>query len=230
MALIKFGLVVVDARGKLGGHVFTKSRKGATIRTKVTPSNPNTTAQSQARQRLANLSTNWGALTDEQRKSWNAATGQFLKTNIFGDNKEPSGRDLYVKLNFNLMTAVASPLVNPPTPQEFPLIDLGETKFDAGVGESVDFADLPTAGDVNFVYVFWATPPMSPGRFNFSGAYRIIAVSQAYNNKAVYTAYIDKYGTPPVGQAIGFGVSQISNVSGQQSPMLTTRAIVEATT
>lgn len=229
MALIKFGLVVVDARGKLGGHVFTKSRKGATIRTKVTPANPNTSAQSLARQRLGSLSSAWSNLTDIQRKAWNAATGMFTKTNIFGDIKEPSGRDLYVKLNANLSTIGATLIDEPPLPKEFPILELGDVTFDAGVGEEIAFTDLPTTGDVELERVYWATPPMSPGRFNFSGAYRIIWHNTDYEAKSLYTAYVAKYGVPPVGMAVGLGVTQVIVETGQQSPMITARALVEAT-
>lgn len=54
MALIKFGMMMTDARGKLGGHVFTKARNGATIRTKVSPANPQTSAQSLSRSIFCN--------------------------------------------------------------------------------------------------------------------------------------------------------------------------------
>ena len=37
---IKFGSEVVDGRGKIGGHVYSKNKGGAYKRTKVTPSNP----------------------------------------------------------------------------------------------------------------------------------------------------------------------------------------------
>jgi hypothetical protein len=49
MAKIKFGMMMTDARGKLGGHVFSKNRSGAYVRTKVTPVNGQTTAQTGVR-------------------------------------------------------------------------------------------------------------------------------------------------------------------------------------
>lgn len=45
MAKIKFGMMMTDARGKLGGQVFSKNRSGSYVRTKVTPVNPQTTTQ-----------------------------------------------------------------------------------------------------------------------------------------------------------------------------------------
>ena len=93
---IKYGAIIVDGSGKIGGHVASKNRSGSYLRTKTTPSNPNTTAQAQARSVLASLSTGWGVLTDDQRKSWNDAVGDYAKTDIFVDFKNPSGINLYV--------------------------------------------------------------------------------------------------------------------------------------
>ena len=74
---IKFGAIVTDGRGKIGGHVASKNRSGAYMRTKVTPSNPNTASQSQARSILASASQNWRNLTDSQRKAWNNAVSDW---------------------------------------------------------------------------------------------------------------------------------------------------------
>jgi hypothetical protein len=49
MAKINFGQTVNDARGKLGGTVFSKNKSGAYTRRKVTPANPRTVAQSRVR-------------------------------------------------------------------------------------------------------------------------------------------------------------------------------------
>ena len=46
---IKWGALVVDGRGKLGGHVAAQNRGGSYLRTKVTPSNPQTTFQTGVR-------------------------------------------------------------------------------------------------------------------------------------------------------------------------------------
>ena len=73
MAKIKFGMMMTDARGKLGGQVFSKNRSGAYVRTKVTPVNPRTAAQPLSRSILGTLSASWSGLTEVQRRSWNAA-------------------------------------------------------------------------------------------------------------------------------------------------------------
>lgn len=91
---IKFGALVTDGRGKLGGHVASKNRSGNYLRTKVTPSNPQTAAQQATRAVLGSLSTAWSGLTLAQRNSFNSAVGDWSGTNIFGDIKNPTGKNL----------------------------------------------------------------------------------------------------------------------------------------
>lgn len=99
MAKIKFGMMMTDARGKLGGQVFSKNRSGAYVRTKVTPVNPRTSFQQSNRALLGSLSSNWSGLTSEERTEWNNAVNNWQSTNVFGDNTTPTGKNLFTGLN-----------------------------------------------------------------------------------------------------------------------------------
>ena len=81
---LKFGALVVDGSGKIGGQVVSSNRGGKYLRTKVTPSNPSTVAQQNARALLSSLSTQWADLTEAQRLSFNSAVSNFATTDIFG--------------------------------------------------------------------------------------------------------------------------------------------------
>ena len=99
----QFGALVVAGSGKINGWVASRNRGGAYFRTKVTPLNPSTSAQQNARGILGSLSTQWSQLTEEQRLSFNNAVASFATTDIFGDIRNPSGINLFVKLNTNLI-------------------------------------------------------------------------------------------------------------------------------
>ena len=71
--LIKFGSIVTRGSGKLGGHVFSRNRGGAYIRTNQTPSNPQTAFQQSGRATFTELTQGWSALTQNERDSWNNA-------------------------------------------------------------------------------------------------------------------------------------------------------------
>ena len=115
MSKIKWGAIVVDGRGKLGGHVFTKTKSGATMRTKVTPVNPQTSVQASARSRLGGNSQAWSSLSEEERRSWNALAQETSKTNVFGDQYFPTGKNLFTSVNNNLVMIGRSPVSEAPS-------------------------------------------------------------------------------------------------------------------
>jgi|694.fasta_scaffold36646_5 hypothetical protein len=102
---VKYGSIVTDGSGKLGGHVASKGRSGSVIRTKVTGTNPRTPAQNSTRALLGSLAGSWKSLTDEQRQSFQESVSKFKSTDIFGDVHNPSGYTLYIKLNYHLLAA-----------------------------------------------------------------------------------------------------------------------------
>ena len=134
MARIKFGMMMTDARGKLGGHVFTKARSGATVRTRVTPVNGQTSAQGAVRSRFGSLSQSWSSLSEEQRIAWNSKASTVGKTNIFGDSYYPSGKNLYVAINTNILNAGGSAINIPPADIAPPDVLFNGISFDSLAG------------------------------------------------------------------------------------------------
>src|SRR5437867_2761155 len=116
MAKLLFTAVVADMRNKLNGTVFSKNRYGAYARTKVTPVNPQSTAQQNQRNTLSTNSAAWRGLTEAQRQSWIDGAINFPTTDIFGNSKILSGQALYVKFNNNLASIGVAPIDTAPTP------------------------------------------------------------------------------------------------------------------
>lgn len=228
MARIKFGMMMTDARGKLGGHVFTKTRSGATIRTKVTPTNPQTSAQGTVRGLFGNLSRFWALLTLSEQLSWNGVVGEYKKTNAFGDQYQPSGKNLFQMVNTNLNTVGAPQTNTPPAGRGVLAFDnLAIEIIISSTQMALQVHLLDTPGSSDFI-VIEATAPMSTGRFNFSGSYRQISVSQASHipdDTELWNLYVAKFGIPLAGRKISFRVYTISTASGIASPRQTVDAL-----
>lgn len=215
MARIKFGMMMTDARGKLGGHVFTKARSGATVRTKVSPTNPRTSAQSSARGSLASLSQAWSALSEVQRVAWNSAAQEVGKTNIFGDAYFPSGKNYFTAVNKNLLLCGSAMESFPPARETMPVIDSITVDLNVTDGEFNVVASTDGVRDVVY-FVVQASKPTSKGVFNFSGKWSQILVSPAQPTGAeLYNAYLAKYGTPPSDIKISFQVYLVNSITGQ---------------
>lgn len=195
MAKIKWGMMVVDGRGKLGGHVLSKNKSGAIVRTKVTPANPRTSFQQAVRAILATVSQAWSALTHDQREAWNTQAPQWAGTNEFGDTVLPSGKSLHQKLNQNLLLTSQSVITLPPAKASVPDDILTSADFDLTAGELALTGTDTTAGKVIIVE---ATPTVTAGTTNVENKYRQIyhAPADSYVEADAYNAYVARFGAP----------------------------------
>lgn len=200
---IKFGSIVTDGSGKIGGHVVAKNRSGHYLRTKVTPSNPRTSAQSETRAILGTLSSAWSGLTDEERATWNGAVNSWSSTNIFGDIKNPTGKNLFVGLNKNLLESGQTSINVAPEKIEIPY--LGVSVVNGDISATTLIADVTNDASGLFVNVY-ATAPQTAGTSFFKGKYRKIAtVSGAtIGTENLFDYYEAKFGTLAIGQNIAF--------------------------
>lgn len=226
---IKFGAIVTDGRNKIGGHVASKNRAGNYLRTKVTPVNPQTTAQTTVRNRLAGISSGWRGLTADQRAAWNAAVSDYAKTDIFGDLKSPTGFNLYQRLNNNLVTCGESQITDPPAVVAVDAFtSLGLAAEDGTVAESLSMTFAPAVAADHLVKVY-ATPPLSAGISFVKSEYRLIAIlpnsdTSPFDALSDYQAVFGSTGD--AGQKIFVKVVQVEEVTGIAGIPLETSAIV----
>lgn len=113
MATIKFGAIVTDMRGKLGGHCFQKGNQSSVLRTNVQSrkviSPLNLVSQKKVNAAIALYET----LSYANKQLWQSVAISYHFKNRFGDSITYTGRQLFLFLNNNLanagLTAVTSP-------------------------------------------------------------------------------------------------------------------------
>ena len=224
---IKFGALVVAGRGKIGGHVASRNRGGAYLRTKVTPVNPQTIYQAGVRNRLAGISTDWRALTAAQRVAWNAAVADFAKTDIFGDIRNPSGFNLHQKLNNNLVNCSESQITAPPLPCAVDAFTSVSLAADFTL-QTVTLTYAPAIEADHKALVF-GTPAISPGISFVKSEYRqfdVIATADA-SPFAISSEYIAKFGAVgAVGMKIFVMLVTVCTDTGQAGIPITASCII----
>lgn len=224
----KFGALVVEGRGKLNGWVASRNRSGAYFRTKVSPVNPSTPAQSEARDLLASLAAGWRDLTEAQRASFNGAVSNFAKTDIFGDLRNPSGFNLYMRLNANLSLIGEALLTSAPlpsTPGSISGLSVAGDSSSSTLAITFTVADADTS-----TALVYATPGLSPGKNFAKSEYRLIATNGAPPASPIAAGgdWETKFGELITGQKIFVKIVLINAITGQASPGLEASTIVVA--
>lgn len=219
---IKWGMMMTDGRGKLGGQVASKNRAGAYIRTKVTPVNPRTTEQQAIRSLFGTIASAWRSLTQAQVNSWNEATEFWQKTDVFGDLKKPSGFALFQRLNTGLLANIptSAMLVNAPQPDEVPSVTEVTSEYTAGESPTfiLQWSHESLAVDPeDYVVQIRATPPMPVGRTYHANMLRNVVVGELENDTYnLTTAYPDRFGRfPEVGENVFIEVRVVSKNTGR---------------
>ena len=213
---MKFGALVTDGRGKIGGHVASKNRYGAYLRTKVTPVNPASSYQVNARQRLGSLSQAWRALDADERQAWNSAVADYAKTDIFGDLRNPSGFNLFQRLNNNLLNCSEVQIDTPPLPSA--VTGVATLTIAAGNGAQTLILTYTPVLAATHKWLVFATPALSPGKSFVKSEFRQIDVMANGDVTPfdISTEYLAKFGTiGEAGQKIFVQIVPILLASGQ---------------
>lgn len=221
------GIGIVDGRGKLNGSVMSKNRNGAYVRTKVTPVNPQTTFQLQARNRLTSLSQAWRNLTQAQRDAFDGAVGDFAKTDIFGDLHNPTGKNLFTRLNINLQNVGVAPITSPPSPAGGGAVAAGVLTVENDGAASIAY----TQAEDGYKIQVWATPGVSAGKKFVKQQYRLLtsfdgAAASPFDAGA---AYLARFGAPATGTRVSFRLVSVNEVTGEVgTPSEATTIVVPA--
>lgn len=117
MAIAKFGVLIVDARGTIGGVVFTANKAGPYLKLWAAAVNPQSPLQTAQRAKISTAAQAWQALSSANRDLWDtyaALPAQDL-TNSLGETYSISGFLWFVRISSNLASAGESPRDQPPT-------------------------------------------------------------------------------------------------------------------
>jgi hypothetical protein len=226
MAKFLPGSIVSDIRGKHGGLVFSKNRGGNYTRRKVTPVNPKSTSQVTSRALFAQLAQQWRTLTQASQNSWIAAVTGYAKTNIFGDLKNPTGTQLFIKVNANLVVSGGAKITTPAAPKGVSVVTIGALTYTSGTPAlSLAYsANVPALTRI----IVSATPPLSAGVNFVKSQFRIISTlaAAAASPANILSAYTTKFGAVgAVGTKIFVRIQFVDQTSGIKSPAQVVSAI-----
>ena len=229
MASIKFGNMIVDARGKINGNVYSKNKGGAYARVRVKPSNPRSSFQTTVRARLTSLSQAWKSLTATQIAGWNQGAINFPKSNRVGDRHIINGNSLYVSLNKNLADVNIAPISDCPSPASVTSVEITSAVADNS-SQSLTF-NLSGAVPANTSIKIFASPTVSAGVNSIGSKLRQISAypSTSVSPLVVTTDYIPRMGAiGAVGSKIFYKIIPVNETTGQAGAAISGEIVIQA--
>lgn len=196
MATIKFGAIVTDMRGKLGGHVFQKGNQSRVMKTNV-KSRKTLSSFNQATQlRVNDVIGRYNALSYANKLAWSNAAKEYNFKNRFGDTVQYTGRQLFLYLNNNLLSANLSVITTPTNLNPVvPIPSFSSCSFNTAGSTGTCAGATAPAGSR---YVF-KMQQIAPGAItpNFDKAIFCANTSTtAFTAPIIYNPYVLRYGVP----------------------------------
>lgn len=225
MAVITFGAIVTNAKGKIGGHFLSNSLGGPTLQ-----SNPKVNKgayvlgsaglsasaynRAQVSQTLLYVVKSWKNVSAVNKAAWSAAAPNFPTTNKLGVPVKPSGYHCYVHINYGYFSIHGTLLAVPPAvqigvlPSEFTITTLSST---------VVSVTLSAAIPANYIAYIKATPPLSAGVKPSASQFVNVAYinSGASGLQVITTNYNAKFGNPVTGNVVWLSLVLSSTITGR---------------
>jgi len=177
MALVKYGGVAIDVRGKIAGNVFSRNSYGSYIRALTKPVNPNTELQQNIRGVMQSITTRWNqTLTQEQRDGWNVYAAAITWQNRLGDDIQLTGFNMYVRSNLAILYAGLTEVDEGPAELSLPNSDdtLAITAYEDGQNLDISFdTDLEWLDEAGGALVIFAGTPVTQTTNYFGGPWKI---------------------------------------------------------
>lgn len=222
MALVKYGSLVTELKGKLGGHVFQQGNTWTVIRTNNKGSDARGFISSENNSFMYQLSVLWGSLSTEDQFSWFDKASLWPVRNKFGVYITVPGFPLFVHLNFDLLRLGVPTLSYCPTPLPS-ITEYAVTALCSLGANQLEFTSDPTPIAVNEGVIlnlyppersFWRKKKKVPNKIYVQWLAEQ-AAKEAYNE--YMRKYADDFNPDGVGQFIWFDWYTVSYQTGQRS-------------
>lgn len=225
MAVIKLGSIVTDIAGSIGGTTFRRTSTGHAVYNKQGKQVKSAFAKASRKNQLGNIFSSWYNITESERNQWAYNASIYPLKDKFGNTKYLTGRQLYTKLNAQLLPAnVTSKVKDFDTFVELAAVNMNS--FDISVSE----LSLYIGGqfDKQFIYISMYQL-RSRGRVKPHAHFKRTAVKETFSNINIdiWNEFRKQFPLAENGQTFGFNI-QFANASGVMTSVLAFTAVAGA--
>lgn len=180
MATAKYGAIITDIKGSVGGTTFKGTRAGAVLQNKITHAPAGAASgkitKADAGRAINNFSTitrAWRTIPTDAQLAWNSFAPSYPFKNKFGEDYTASGFQCFVSLNQNIITVNGTILEEPPDLETIPPTPDYTVQIDIGGGTiTVNYDNDNT----DWYFVIYMTRPLPDGKQPNKRDYRLVAV------------------------------------------------------
>lgn len=224
-AVVKYGTIITEIKGKVGGNVFQGGTAGPQMKNKqnfgrghwlgsgkLTKADAGRVIQSTGN--LATVASSWRGVADADRASWVTAAPNFPFKNKFGQPYTASGYQLFMSVNTNLLAVGIALTDVAPVPITLLVTPSVSVTCDATIPTTYL---LTVRVPADYALILYATVSQSVGRNLTAGRLKAIKVIQhsTLTGVDVTPEYTAVFGTPPVSGNIWFTGVLTSLATGQ---------------
>ena len=202
MATIKFGAIVTDARGKLGGHVLQKSFQSSIVKSYYRGGRVRSQWTDEQQRKVNNIRARWATYNASLRNAWAVAAQGITKPNRFGDNVQLTGRQLYQQTQMRLydsgLTVYDSPVgmvTRVPSPS------LSSVTFNITTGQCISTGATAPTG-TRYVYRLQRVAPGATRPRRGCFLFMRNTGSTSFTAALVYNEYVARWGVPTTSTVI----------------------------
>lgn len=227
MALAKFGSIITDSRGSIGGMTLKWSIAGNLLTRKASPPRTTTPLQSVTRANFEMLSRYWwDSLDAAQRTDWRALAAANPLPNRWGDVFPLTGLAFFIRTNQKLLKAGEGMMADAPADQTVTSITAVTLSITAPSTASLTFTPSPVPAD--HLLLLRLTDQQSPGKSSASGGFRYASAYATSSTSPlnVYSALSSITGVLHTGRQVFGKASFLSKDTGAESTPISFAAIV----
>lgn len=223
-ASVKYGAIVTDLKGKVGGQTFQGGAAGGQLKNSSRPVKAITgqsklngssyTRVIETKSNLATVASAWRGLDDSQRLSWLTGAVNFPFKNKYGNLYTPSGFQLFMSVNTNLLAVGIAYRFDCPTP---PILHATPEILMAYDTSTPGALYLNTVVPADSVVILYACVSQSTGKTITAGRMKAIKIlpTASYVANNVGGDYIAVFGTIPEAGNIWFQAVMTDLASGR---------------
>lgn len=215
MAIVKYGTIVTELKGKFAGSVFQKCGNQLSLRANPSRISSQSNRALKTRNNMRALASAWASLSYSDKASYASAASSYPTLDKFGNPQVLQAYQLFVYINRVMQLVEASPVSS--ASAYYNILNSVVSNDDFSISAGQCLLTLSAISGSNIMVIIYASQPSKSVQVAFSSARRFCGFSPAANGPSfdIYQILMDNFDLPPVvGDSFFIEIAMIDTDTG----------------